>query len=78
MFAVHVRLTDAAAVITRMQTMREWLDHRRFEPTAFRYSCDPDGAVISVNFSINTEAAEFASTFDGHLMVHWCRHDGHG
>ena len=50
-----------------MERMRLWLDHRRIEPTTFRYSFSPPGVVIAVDFTSHGEAAEFAAAFGGRV-----------
>jgi hypothetical protein len=53
-------------LIKSLDAMREWLDHRGFEPSDFRYTVDLAGAeaTVSVSFKIDDEAAKFATAFD--------------
>ena len=39
----------------RMTLMRIWLDHRKFEPDAFRYTPDAEGVVFRVELKCETE-----------------------
>jgi hypothetical protein len=50
-----------------MTSMREWLDHRRFEPSAFRYRFEPPDLVFQVEFKTEAEAVAFANTFAGRV-----------
>ena len=68
MFPVEIRIADENAVTDRMNTMREWLDHRRFEPSIFRYTFDGTGLVFLVDFKLEAEAIAFAQAFDGRLV----------
>ena len=70
MFPVEIRiLKDAEDTFTaRMTAMRQWLDHRRFEPSIFRHTLTSRGFVILVDFKIKAEAVEFARRFDGHIL----------
>lgn len=68
MFPVEIRVDYHAALTARMTSMREWLDHRRFEPaTMFRYSSGLRGFVVRVEFSVESEANAFAAQFGGRL-----------
>ena len=69
MFPVAIRLreTDEKVVTEKMSEMREWLDHRRFEPSAFRYALDSPGFVFQVDFKMEAEAIAFAHAFDGQV-----------
>jgi hypothetical protein len=51
-----------------MNHMREWLDHRRFEPSTFRYTFEPAGFVFKSVFTIEAEAIAFATEFGGRVM----------
>ena len=70
MFSVEIRLDDLDedALTARMTAMREWLDHCRFEPSAFRYSFTAPGILFKVEFKIEIEAAAFAQEFKGRLL----------
>jgi hypothetical protein len=69
MFAVEVCLRDEDRLVGTMETMRTWLDHRRFEPATFRYSFAPAGIAVRVDFPVESEAAEFARAFQGKLLA---------
>ena len=70
MFPVEIRIIerDEHALTARMTSMREWLDHQRFEPCTFRYSFTFSGIVFQVDFAIGTEAEAFASAFGGRVI----------
>lgn len=69
MFPVAIRLreTDEKVVTEKMTSMREWLDHRRFEPSTFRYTFEAPGLVFQVDFKIEAEAMAFAQAFGGEV-----------
>jgi hypothetical protein len=67
MFSTEIRFV-AGQFLDRMNEMRTWLDSRRFEPTIFRYDHIDDGVVILVEFSVEDEAAAFASQFGGTMV----------
>jgi len=50
MFLVQISAPeqDEKGLTARMNTMREWLDHCRFEPSVFRYSSKPSGVRCGV------------------------------
>ena len=52
MFSVEIRIDerDEAALTARMTAMRQWLDHRRVEPSTFRYTFISPGIVFRINF----------------------------
>jgi hypothetical protein len=52
-----------------MEAMRTWLDQRRFEPATFRCQYSYRGIVVIVTFIVDTEATEFAHTFDGEVTT---------
>lgn len=52
----------------RMNRMRAWLDHQRFEPNSFRLWRTADRQVVRVLFKIEGEAAAFATEFGGALL----------
>jgi hypothetical protein len=62
MFQIEVHIDDIGF---RMEQMWVWLDQRRFEPTTFRYEFAPHGIICRVDFSIEAEAAAFATAFEG-------------
>jgi hypothetical protein len=53
------------ALTARMTAMREWLDHRHFEPSTFRHTFTEFGLLFQVYFKLQTEAEMFAREFDG-------------
>ena len=69
-FRVEIRLNEGehGALTTRMSSMRQWLDHRRFEPAAFRYSSASGGFVLRVEFIVEAEARAFAEEFAGQVV----------
>jgi len=52
----------------RMNRMRAWLDHQRFQPSSFRLRRVDDRRIVRVLFKIEDEAAAFASEFGGSLL----------
>jgi hypothetical protein len=64
-FPVEIRIPDETILTEQMATMREWLDHQRFEPTVFRYTFTSPGIVFRVEFKVEAEAVAFAKAFDG-------------
>ena len=52
----------------RMNRMRAWLDHQRFEPSSFRLQRTDAHQVVRVLFKIESEAAAFAAEFGGSLI----------
>ena len=71
MFPVEIRVLEGneKAMTARMDTMREWLDHRRCEPSTFRYTFEPRGLVFRVHFEAEAEAVAFAKDFGGRVML---------
>ena len=71
MFPVQIRISDIDenAVTARMNAMREWLDHCRFEPSTFRYRFQSRGFVFQVDFKAEAEAVAFAQMFGGRVML---------
>jgi hypothetical protein len=67
LFTVQVRLGEASFVV-RMSEMREWLDRHRYEPDLFQHSTEPDGAVLRVDFKVESEAFQFAVAFGGSIL----------
>jgi hypothetical protein len=53
----------------RMTTMRQWLDHQRFEPLTF-YSVASSAIRFRVDFANEAEAVAFASAFDGKTVAY--------
>jgi len=47
MFPVVISIPDEDALAARMDTMRQWLDHQRFEPATFRYNLRGPRASVS-------------------------------
>lgn len=68
MFAVEISIGDDDALADTMGSMRIWLDHRRFEPTLFRYNFGVPGCVLHIEFPLEAEAAQFAAAFGGHVV----------
>lgn len=70
MFSVQIYVHDSGeqAVTAQMNSMREWLDHQRFEPSTFRYTFAPAGIVFQVDFKVEAEAAAFADEFGGRVL----------
>jgi hypothetical protein len=70
MFHVEVRIAehDEDALTARMTAMREWLDHRRFEPSTFRYVFIAPGILFRVDFSVEAAAVAFATEFGGRMI----------
>src|ERR1051325_6982253 len=70
MFLVQISAPeqDEKGLTARMNTMREWLDHCRFEPSVFRYSSNSSGAVFDVEFKVEAEALAFAKEFGGGIL----------
>jgi hypothetical protein len=59
-----VKITMRGADLSReMAAMREWLDRNQYEPV--RFDCHQNGVdvVVSVDFTLDTAAAAFASRF---------------
>ena len=69
MVQVEIRIAEDAALSDRMEKMRTWLDQRRFEPATFRFSFANSGIICRIDFQVETEAAEFATTFEGKLRM---------
>jgi len=70
MFPVEFRIPerDEDALTAKMAAMREWLDHHRFQPSAFRHTFTSPGIVFRVDFSVEADAAKFAKAFGGHVV----------
>ena len=71
MFAVEIPIleSDEDALTARMNAMREWLDHRRVEPSTFRYTFAELGMLFRVDFSVEAAAAAFAREFGGRVIA---------
>ena len=67
LYTVQVRL-DAGGLMARMSKMREWLDSHRYEPDLFQYRMERSGALLRVDFKIESEAFAFAEAFGGSLV----------
>ena len=68
MLAVEIEIHDEHALTDAMAAMRQWLDHRRFEPASFRCTFARSGACCRVDFPKEAEAEEFARAFAGKLV----------
>ncbi len=70
MFPVEIRIRerDEDALTARMTAMREWLDHRRFEPSTFRYTFTAPGILFRVDFAVAAAAVAFAREFGGRVI----------
>ena len=71
MFPAEIRLAEAteAALTAKMTSMREWLDHRRLEPSVFRYTFETVGLVFRCDFNAEADAAAFAQAFGGRVVA---------
>lgn len=67
MFSVE-RVIGEEAIADTMETMRTWLDHKRYEPAIFRYTFIADGVLFRVDFVNERAAADFAMAFHGKLL----------
>ena len=63
MRAVTVRL-PAAEFSAAMAAMREWLDHKHYEPALFKYEQEDEAVVVSVEFREDEEGQAFARRFE--------------
>lgn len=70
MFPVEIKISERndQALTDRMNAMRQWLDHQRFEPSSFRYAFAPPGFVFQVHFKMEAEAVAFATEFGGRAI----------
>ena len=64
MHTVTVRLA-AAEFSAAMAAMREWLDHKHYEPAMFKYKQEDEAVVVSVEFAEDEEGHAFGRRFDG-------------
>jgi hypothetical protein len=62
---VEIRIPDANTLPEAMAGIRQWLDHRRFQPAVFRYTFKEAGLLLGIEFASAAEANEFAQAFDG-------------
>ena len=71
MFPVEIGIgeRDEYAFTARMTAMREWLDHRGFEPSTFRYTFTAPGILFRVDFSVAAAAVAFAREFGGRVIA---------
>jgi len=61
---------DEAGFTERMNQMRAWLDHARYEPSRFRFSsADARPIGCRVHFKTEDEAAAFARQFGGRVLI---------
>jgi hypothetical protein len=68
-FSVEIRIADEDALTEKMTAMREWLDHRGFEPLIFRYTFEHRGMLFRIDFAVEAEAAVFAKEFGGRVVA---------
>ena len=68
MFPVEIPLVDENKLAETLESMRTWLDHKRFEPATFRYSFGAARILFQVDFAIEEEAADFAKAFGGKVL----------
>ena len=70
MYAVEIALLEKDKLSDTLEAMRIWLDRKRFEPTAFRYSLAPSARVLfHLNFAADAEATAFADAFGGKVIA---------
>jgi hypothetical protein len=62
---VEIRIPDTNTLPEAMAGIRQWLDHRRFQPAVFRYTFKEAGLLLGIEFASAAEANEFAQAFDG-------------
>jgi hypothetical protein len=65
---IPIRESDEDALTARMTAMREWLDHRRVEPSSFRYTFIEPGILFRVDFPAEATAVAFARAFGGSVV----------
>jgi hypothetical protein len=63
MRSVTVRL-NAAEFSAAMNTIAEWLDANRYEPTRYKYDHHQDTIDVTVDFTTEVAAEAFAARFD--------------
>jgi hypothetical protein len=67
-YVVEVPVNDADFT-ERLNRMRAWLDHRRLEPSGFRFAAAGDNpGGCRVYFRSETEARQFTEAFGGRLV----------
>ncbi len=67
-YIVTVTITDPN-LIDRMNQMRTWLDHRRVEPSRFRFADGDAAGECRVHFTSEADATAFASEFGGEVSA---------
>lgn len=67
MFPVEVRIEEPNkdVLAAKMAAMRDWLDHRRLNPSGFRSISSASGFVLHLDFHAEADAMMFAKQFDG-------------
>jgi hypothetical protein len=65
MMVVEIHISDAATLSEAMAEMRQWLDHRRFQPAVFHYTFKESCLLLRIEFGTAAEAREFAQAFHG-------------
>jgi hypothetical protein len=70
MYAVEIALSDKDKLGDTIEAMRTWLDRKRFEPAAFRYSLACSARVLfHLDFAVDAEATAFADAFGGKVIA---------
>ena len=62
---VEIQMLDANTLSEAMASMRQWLDHRHFQPAIFRSTIEEAGLLLRIEFASAAQAVEFARAFDG-------------
>src|SRR5438045_7018950 len=65
MQVIEIRIVDASTLPEAMAGMRQWRDHRCFQPAVFRSTFTEAGLVLRIEFATAPQAKEFAQAFDG-------------
>ena len=65
MRVVEIQVLDRSSLPEAMAGMRQWLDHRHFQPAVFRSTFKDGGLVLRIEFASAAEAEEFAQAFGG-------------
>jgi hypothetical protein len=68
MFPVEIHASHDASLMRMMHEMREWLDHRHYEPTVFRSETNDSGWTVRLQFRSQEEALSFARQFAGNRL----------
>jgi hypothetical protein len=68
LYIVDLTIADAN-FIERMSEMRTWLDHRRVEPSRFRFVIGEAAGACRVHFTSEADAAAFAQEFGGEVSA---------